>query len=162
MPTPNEKLFASIIEKDMNGVTEALTEGADVNALSGGGQTPLQVALFYDDTYNIVDTLLEKEGINVNIADESGYTPLHIAVMKRNVRAVKALLQKGALVDVVSLSGSSPLSLSAEERFLNQEIFNVLRGPAGGKRRRSRTNKKTRKANKKRHTASRRIERRRR
>ena len=156
MPTPNEKLFASIIEKNMNGVTEALTEGADVNALNGGGQTPLQVALFYDDTYNIVDTLLEKEGINVNIADESGYTPLHIAVMKKNVRAVKALLQNGALVDVVSVTGSSPLSLSAEDRFKNQEIFNVLRELGGGKRRRSRTNKKTRKVNKKHHTVRRR------
>ena len=79
--------------------------------------------------------------------------------MKRNERAVNALLQKGAKVDVVSISGSTPLSLSAEERFLNQEIFRALRAQedhVGGKRRRRRTNKKTRKANKKRHMTRRR------
>ena len=159
--TPDEKLFSSIIERNFEGMKEALGEGANVNARNDGGQTPLQMAIFYDGGDNIIDTLLAAQGLDVTIADNQGYTPLHMAVMKKNVRVVNELLEKGALVDAVStFTGSSPLSLSAEERFRNgvgdDAIYKALRPSAGGKRRRSRTNKKTRKANKKRHTARRR------
>ena len=124
------------------------------------GNTKLLIASMADAAGSHTSRIIEllRQGANPDIADSAGYTPLHYAVMKGNELAVNELLQKGAKRDAVSISGSTPLYLSELPEFHLQGIFNALRaqGNAGGKRRSSRTNKKTRKANKKRHTARRR------
>lgn len=137
------------------------TPPGNINAKNEHGNTELLRACIADTRGNLTYTIIELlgRGANPNIADSAGYTPLHYAVVKRNLNAVQALLQKDANRDAASISGSTPLSLSARDDFFNREIFRALRAqddPVGGKRRRSRTNKKTRKASKKRHTVRRR------
>ena len=137
------------------------TPPGNINATNEHGNTELLRACIADTRGNHTDTIIKllRQGADPNIADSAGYTPLHYAVMKGNLNAVQALLQKGANRDAASISGSTPRNLSARAHFFNREIFRALGAqddPVGGKRRRSRTNKKTRKANKKRHTARRR------
>ena len=149
------------------GVRAAIIGKADINAKNADGNTPLLVATLRDMGGSHTDIIIEllAHGANPNITDATGYTPLHIAVMKKNKDVVKELLNHGAKADIVSISGSTPLSLSKETRFKNKEIHAALCKASGesdscvimgGKRRRNRTNKKTRKANKKRHTVRRR------
>ena len=136
------------------------TPPGNINATNEHGNTELLRACIADTRGNHTDTIIKllRQGADPNIADREGYTPLHYAVMKGNLNAVQALLQKGANRDAASISGSTPRNLSARAHFFNREIFRALGAqddPVGGKRR-SRTNKKTRKTNKKRHTARRR------
>ena len=136
------------------------TPPGNINATNEHGNTELLRACIADTRGNHTDTIIKllRQGADPNIADSAGYTPLHYAVMKGNLNAVQALLQKGANRDAASISGSTPRNLSARAHFFNREIFRALGAqddPVGGKRR-SRTNKKTRKTNKKRHTARRR------
>ena len=136
------------------------TPPGNINATNEHGNTELLRACIADTRGNHTDTIIKllRQGADPNIADREGYTPLHYAVMKGNLAVVNVLLQKGANRDAASISGSTPRNLSARAHFFNREIFRALGAqddPVGGKRR-SRTNKKTRKTNKKRHTARRR------
>ena len=136
------------------------TPPGNINATNEHGNTELLRACIADTRGNHTDTIIKllRQGADPNIADREGYTPLHYAVMKGNLAVVNVLLQKGANRDAISISGSTPRNLSARAHFFNREIFRALGAqddPVGGKRR-SRTNKKTRKTNKKRHTARRR------
>ena len=138
------------------------TPPGNINATNEHGNTELLRACIADTRGNHTDTIIKllRQGADPNIADREGYTPLHYAVMKGNLAVVNVLLQKGANRDAISpISGSTPRNLSARAHFFNREIFRALGAqddPVGGKRRRSRTNKKTRKANKKRHMTRRR------
>ena len=138
------------------------TPPGNINAKNEYGNTELLRACITDSDGNHTRTIIELlgRGADPNTADSAGYTPLHYAVMKGNLAVVNVLLQKGANRDAISLSsGSTPRNLSARAHFFNREIFRALRAqddPVGGKRRRSRTNKKTRKTSKKRHTVRRR------
>ncbi|WP_369372221.1 ankyrin repeat domain-containing protein [Wolbachia endosymbiont of Cimex lectularius] len=51
---------------------------------------------------DVVEALLRAEGININEDDYSGNTPLHWAVYGGNLDIVKALLDKGASINVVN------------------------------------------------------------
>jgi len=148
-------------------VRDAMLRGADINAKNADGNTPLMVATLRDTDGSHTDMIIELlvHDADPNIADATSYTPLHIAVMKKNKDVVKELLKHKAKADIVSISGSTPLSLSKDTRFKNKDIRAALCKASGesgscvimgGKRRRSRTNKKTRKVNKKRHTVRRR------
>jgi len=134
----------------------------NINAPNEHGNTELLRACIADRRGNHTDTIIKllRQGADPNIADSEGYTPLHYAVMKGNLAVVNELLQKGANRDAISpISGSTPRNLSARAHFFNREISRALGAqddPVGGKRRRSRTNKKPRNANKKRHTTRRR------
>jgi len=88
------------------------TVGIDVNiqCVSDGGGTALHVAVRrnFKECYNL---LLDAEGVNVNVQDQEGETPLHIAVARRypDVAFIKALLTKGADVNITANSGNTSL-----------------------------------------------------
>lgn len=63
---------------DADAVRSCLREGADINARSGGGRTPLHSALAETGDLGVVIALLEG-GAAVNAPDSGGTTPLHIA-----------------------------------------------------------------------------------
>jgi ankyrin repeat protein len=56
-------------------------------------------------------------GDDINSQDvEDGWTLLHVAVKSGNVDAVTKLLQYGASMDIPDKEGTTPLSLSVQER----------------------------------------------
>jgi len=76
MSDQDKALFGSIQVRSLDGVNQAIHEGANVNARGLGGRTPLHHA---SSQYPIVRRLLRR-GADPNVADALGRTPLHDAV----------------------------------------------------------------------------------
>ena len=87
-------------------------KGADVNAHSKLGRTPLMIAAGCDGCTATVKLLLDK-GADPNAKDKQGNTPLAAASWGDISDSVKLLLDKGAGPDVADSQGYTPLSNAA-------------------------------------------------
>jgi hypothetical protein len=74
-----------------------VTAGADINAIDGLGNTPLMVASRNDRT-DVALYLLDK-GADPNV-EEAGHVALHLAVARKNLPLVKALIEHKANLNV--------------------------------------------------------------
>ncbi|WP_439622304.1 ankyrin repeat domain-containing protein [Gemmata sp.] len=81
--------------------------GADVNARSGDGRTPLHDAV-ESGKHAVAEALLDAKA-DVNAADKNGRTPLHVAVERENVEAVRLLLTAGADANAADKDEKTPL-----------------------------------------------------
>ncbi len=90
---------------------EFIALGADVNAKSKRGYTPLHSAASKNAT--AVAVLLLKHGADVNAKSKRGYTPLHSAASKNATAVAVLLLKHGADVNAKNKDGSSPLHHAA-------------------------------------------------
>jgi hypothetical protein len=57
--------------------------------------------------YQLMEALVHA-GANVNAVDHLENTPLHVAVLRRNTKMVKFLLENGAKMDMANVDGESP------------------------------------------------------
>lgn len=85
-----------------------ISKGANVQARSKLGRTPLSIAAMYDGASENVRLMIEK-GADVKARDESGATPLANAATVNNVEAARILLAKGAEVNATDEAGFTPL-----------------------------------------------------
>jgi ankyrin repeat protein len=86
-----------------------LDKGADVNARSKQGRTPLVIAAAHDGNIEVM-RLLIKKGADVKAKSPDGFTALISAASHGNVEAVKLLLARGADVNAQSSpSGERPV-----------------------------------------------------
>ena len=125
----NKKKFAEIL----------ISRGADVNAKSKGGITPLHEAgskeivelllahgariesrtddgntpLFGKEIQEVAEALIA-HGADANSKNEAGNTPLHFAIITNNTGLAKLLVAGGADVNVVFKDGLTPTSMAAE------------------------------------------------
>ena len=91
----NEDLLAAVRKSDVAAVKALLDQGANVNAKTPYGATPLSYACDRGNL-EIVNLLLER-GAEVNAKDTFyGETPLGWALSKGHTAIVKALIEKGA------------------------------------------------------------------
>ena len=79
-----------------------LTSGANVNARTRNGNTPLHSAAFYGHM-EIAELLLAR-GADVNAKTQNGTTPMHWAAIKDHKDVVEMLLQHGG----INLGGVRP------------------------------------------------------
>jgi len=93
-------------------IGRAVRKGADVNEISGSGETPLTCAIQFNKRPFEAAQLLINAGANVNISDATWGTPLHCAArMSDNEEAIKLiqlLLDHGA--DINSKMGYGKLT----------------------------------------------------
>ena len=107
-----------------------LDAGADVNAASQIGRTPLIVAASANGSAEAVQLLLAK-GAKVNVADDVGITPIAAAAIVDDGDVVKLLLDNGADVNLQATTGqaATPLMGAATNGNLGDRPHAV--GPGG-------------------------------
>jgi len=94
-----------------------LNKGANVNARSINGQTPVHLALMMEHlTGKIIEGLLKPEyNPDVNIQDEEGLSPLYFACINGNTDLMQKLLDHGANVNAINNAGNAPIHLAASK-----------------------------------------------
>ena len=100
-----------------------LGQGADVNAASRGGFTPLYLAVG-NDNIDVAKLLLEK-GANLEaLTGRFQSTALHNAVELGLAQMVQLLLNQGARTDVVDLRKQTPVDIAIKNG--NQALVQIF------------------------------------
>ncbi len=115
-------LFAAVRGGRIETVREALAGGADVNAESPDGTTPL-IEAAGARRGEIVELLLES-GAEVDAVNRYGMTALHLAARGADARAVTALLSAGADPAIALPEGETVLMAAAKSG--NPEVVAAL------------------------------------
>jgi len=92
---------------DINVMKYLVENGADVNASTRDGWTPLFEAS-YDSSIEIVKFLVDC-GADPNKKTREGMTPLHHAGSNTNIDVMKYLIEKGADINAINGFGWTPL-----------------------------------------------------
>lgn len=102
-----------------------LEKGADVSSINSQGDTMLTTVCKYDTGHsiNMMNILVDK-GANINMKDGNWSTPLIWASYQGNTEMVKALIQRGALLDLTNSMGETALSISVSSN--HYDIANIL------------------------------------
>ena len=105
-PAIHKAAFRGDIEK----IKTLIKEGANPNALTRGGLTPLMLAV--QKGHKDITAYLITHGADVNAKGENGFTALHSACLHRNYEIAEVLLDNGADVNARE-DGNTPLMLAA-------------------------------------------------
>ena len=99
------------------GIAKMLVDkGADINAKSNGGWTPLhEAAKGIEEKRESTVRYLIQSGADVNAKSEWGQTPLHEAARFGYTDAVKVLIEKGADVNAIDNFGATPCHGAVKE-----------------------------------------------
>ena len=112
--------LANAAQQGHTDVVELLLEnGADINAQTRDGYTPLTMACrgcHWDTARVLIDN-----GAGVNIETGNGYTALIFASSEGRLEIVEALIAKGANVNIKTVVGSTALVIAS-----NKDIVDVL------------------------------------
>ncbi len=105
---PQGLLLQSIRKNDLDGVYQALEEGANIHAADKEGRTPLFEAVRKGQTETA--QLLIDTGANIEAADNWGRTPLFEAVRKGQTETAQLLIDTGANIEAAdNWWGRTPL-----------------------------------------------------
>ena len=124
----NKTILHYAVELDKYDVVEFLTQHR-VNLARKGGmffQTPLQDAIYY--RHFRIAKLLINRGSPLDSKNVNGETALHIAAKHGYLDIVKALLAKGASINIVDGDGNLPYELIPKLMFENdKELLSILK-----------------------------------
>jgi Ankyrin repeats (3 copies)/Ankyrin repeat len=93
-------------------VEPLLAAGADVNAASLRGSTPLMCAASAGAQRRLLDRLIEA-GADVYAADERGFAAVHVAAQFGRPEVLEALVEHGATLSATTERGLTPLHVAA-------------------------------------------------
>ena len=103
----DKALFEGCREGDFNKVRLALNFGADMGAKNKYGQTPLDLAVFWN-RIKIVELLIDR-GADLEAKTNDGSTRLHWVSRWNRIETAKLLLERGADVRAKDEDGRTPL-----------------------------------------------------
>ena len=118
----NQKLFDTVYDKNIGGVREVLSLGADVNSADADGWTVLIYACA--NGYTDIARLLLEHGADINMINKNGDTALMRVCANRHTDIVKLLLEHNADVNAVDKYGNTALIWAAYNGFT--DIANLL------------------------------------
>ena len=120
-PNGNPMLLLAI-KDNSNQVIDLLLSNpkTDVDLSNKSGETPLMIASIQGNLA-LVKTLVLK---NKAMLDHIGWTPLHYACAKGHLEVAEFLIANGALVDSVSLDGTTPLMMAVQSG--NEQLVKLL------------------------------------
>ncbi len=130
-------LHTAVIDGTLAEVSTLIEAGADVDAISEDGETPLHLAVIatveaYDEDGPAKVELLIEAGANLEVADHYGYRPIHLVAESfgNNALAVlQLLIDAGADVNAETEDGGrTPLALAR-----NLDIKELLQASGGKK-----------------------------
>jgi len=110
----SDELYDAVISNDVDRAAYLIGKGANVNALSNLGMSPLTVAARAGCMPMV--QLLVAHGAKVDRPDSDGSTPLMGAVARNRVAAIEFLLAHGASLEKGAPRGFTLLSLAVEEQ----------------------------------------------
>src|SRR5688500_10230098 len=93
------RLLLAAIKCDTNAMDAALKDGANVNAIVVGSETPL--AIMCGCSVDATRLLLDR-GADPNVADDKGLTPLLAAIILNRPDMVQLLISRGANVNAIA------------------------------------------------------------
>lgn len=108
-PAAGISLHEAVFTDDLQALRNALTQGANPDALDASGATPLIVATTFGKSA-AVEALLSA-GADVDKPNRDGSTPLHMAALFCREDILKSLLTHGADTSLRTRSGSTALEI---------------------------------------------------
>lgn len=109
----DDRLFTAISDDEWDIAKRVIGEGANANAVSEFGETPLHSALYHGDSESTIRLLLEKGAdVNARSDGDQGKTPLHIACGYQSPSVVRLLLGYGADVNASDNHGNLAIHLA--------------------------------------------------
>jgi len=103
-----------------------LERGAEVNAKTNQGWTPLHYTACYQSMPDVAKVLLER-GAHVNAKTNQGWTPLMEACWKGNVRIGQLLLENGADTVMQNNAGQTTMQIALQAN--RPDVLKLLKKP---------------------------------
>ena len=123
-PEADRALLDAAKKGNIETVKQHLADGADVNAKSKFGRTPLHHAAV--DGRKEIAELLIAQGADVNAKTESGWNPLHRAALDGHKEIAELLITKGADVNAKDNYDYTPLHKAALALDGSKEVVELL------------------------------------
>lgn len=106
----NDALFSAAKSGNIGHMTQLISQGAQVNASNGSGESALHAAASQGRSAAV--SILLQKGANPNAKTTGGWTPLHTAARFRHAQVVRLLVSRGGQVNARNSQGKTPLALA--------------------------------------------------